>query len=147
MGDKLEIRYKKLHKDAKVPLHGSDRAAGYDLYARTEVEIAPSETELIPTGIALELPEGYFAMLAPRGSLAIKKNLDMPHSVGIMDEDYVGEYFVPLRNLGKKPFKIDKHERIAQLIVLPFQLVEFVQVNELKQTKRGEGRFASTGKK
>ncbi|MFC1617768.1 dUTP diphosphatase [Patescibacteria group bacterium] len=143
----FEIRIKKLNPDAKLPYHGSEAAAGYDVFAVEETKIPPGKSVLIPTGLALEIPPGHFLELCPRGSLVMKHNLDMPHSVGIIDSDFRGELFVPLRNLDtKKTHTIAKHERIAQIILQSYCEMNFSEVKKLNNTKRGDGMFGSTGK-
>lgn len=142
----LQANFKRFHPDAKMPTKGSKGAAAYDIYSLEEVVIAPGETKLCRTGFGIELPAGYFLMIAPRSSLAIKKHLDMPNSVGIGDEDFVGEYMVAYRNIGNEEVIIEKGERFAQILFLKCDSVEFSEVDELKTTERGDGKFGSTGK-
>lgn len=142
----MKVKFKKFHPEAKTPTRGSDGAAGYDIYSLEEVTLQPGETVLCKTGIGIELPKGHFLMLAPRGSLALKKHLHMPNSVGIGDEDFVGEYLVPYRNIGNEPVTIEKGERFAQAIFIKYTAVELVESDELKQTTRGGGKMGSTGK-
>ncbi len=143
----MRIKIKRLNPRARLPKRGSASAAGYDLSAGEDVTIRPGQTALIKTGLALEIPRGYFAMLCPRGSLALKQYLDMPHSIGIVDSDYRGEWIVPLRNLSaRRTARIPAGERIAQAIFLKHGVVDFVTVAKLGATKRNQGRFGSTGK-
>lgn len=142
----VTLKYTKTDKDSKTPEYKSSEAAGADMYTINEVTIKPSELVMINTGIATEIPDGYFGMLAPRASFCLKLHLDMPHSVGIIDSDYRGEILVPLRNLGKKKIVIAKGERIAQLIILPYLKVIYKEVKKLNTTERGKGGFGSTGK-
>lgn len=142
----MKVKFKKFHSEAKVPTRGTSGAAAFDLYCIEETKIKPGETVFFRTGLGVELPEGYFIMIAPRGSLCIKKHLDMPHSVGIGDEDFVGEYLVPYRNIGKQEVTIEKGERFAQMLFIKYSAPEFVEVDELKETGRGKGSFGSTGK-
>ncbi len=143
----MKIKINLLSAKAKLPVRGSKHAAGYDLSALDPVSIKPGQTALIKTGLFMEIPRNYFAMICPRGSLALKKHLDMPHSVGIIDSDYRGEVFVPLRNLSSsKTVKIPAGERIAQAIFIKYAAVQFVPVAKLSATKRGAGKFGSTGK-
>lgn len=124
-------------------------AAGYDFSCDEEFDliIEPAQTVFIKTGVFLEIPEGYFMMLCPRSSLALKENLIMPNSMGIIDSDYRGEIKVVLKNIGNKPVKIERGQRIAQGIFLQHVDVEFEAVEELSKTDRGEGGFGSTDKK
>lgn len=141
------IKIKKLHPDAIVPERKSSGAAGFDIYSIEEVKIEPGEIAMISTGIALELPENMVAYIFPRGSLCLKKHLDMPHSIGVGDEDFRGEYKVVYRNLGEESVTFEKHERIAQFVFMNYIPVEFKEVDELSDTSRGTGGFGSTGKK
>jgi dUTP pyrophosphatase len=108
--------------------------------------IKAGETKLLKTGLIFEVPKGYFMMVAPRVSFCLKEGLNMPHSVGIIDEDYRGELLIPLRNLGNKNMLIKKHERIAQLLFIKYSKAEFNEVKNISKTKRNKGGFGSTGK-
>lgn len=143
----MEINIKLLNKNAKVPTRGSEYAAGYDLYAATDydIEIAPHSTVKIGTGISVELPNGTFGAIFARSGLATKKGLRPANCVGVCDSDYRGEYIVPMHNDTDEVMTIASGERIAQLIVMPFVGIEFNIVDELTETKRGDGGFGSTG--
>ena len=145
----MEIKIKKLYKDAITPTRGSEEAAGYDLYACLggfeECEISPNTTMKIGTGIAAEIPNGYFGAVFARSGLATKKGLRPANCVGVVDSDYRGEIMVALHNDDKEPQTIQAYERIAQLVILPYLNVSFTEVNELSDTERGEGGFGSTG--
>ena len=143
----MEINIKLLNENAKVPTRGSEYAAGYDLYAATDydIEIAPHSTVKIGTGISVELPNGTFGAIFARSGLATKKGLRPANCVGVCDSDYRGEYIVPMHNDTDEIMTITSGERIAQLIVMPFVGIEFNIVDELTETKRGDGGFGSTG--
>lgn len=144
----MEIRFKKLNSHAKVPTRGSDCAAGWDLYACLEsnsITIPAHETVKIGTGIATELPKGTFGAIFSRSGIATKQGLRPANCVGVIDSDYRGEYIVALHNDTDTPKTILNEARIAQLVLLPFLSMEFVEVEELNDTQRGEGGFASTG--
>ena len=145
----MEIKIKKLYKDAITPTRGSEEAAGYDLYACLggfeECKISPNTTMKIGTGIAAEIPNGYFGAVFARSGLATKKGLRPANCVGVVDSDYRGEIMVALHNDDKEPQTIQAYERIAQLVILPYLNVSFTEVNELSDTERGEGGFGSTG--
>ena len=146
--EKLEIKIKKLDKDAAVPTRRSSQAAGYDLYARTASaaqKIWPGETAKIGTGIAVEIPDGYFGAVFARSGLAAKRGLRPANCVGVIDSDYRGEIFVPLHNDSGETQTIADGDRIAQLIILPYMVVDFAVADELSETERGEGGFGSTG--
>lgn len=144
----MKINIKKLHPNAKIPTRGSERAAGYDLYACIDkpLTIEPGGTIKVPTGLAIEIPEGYAGLIYARSGLSTKKGLAPANKVGVCDSDYRGEYIVFLHNHLKDYATITPHERIAQLVVTPFLSVTFEEVEELTETKRGEGGFGSTGK-
>ena len=137
------VKIKKLHPEAKIPIHVTKQAAGCDIYAVESLIIEPGETKKVPTGIALEIPEGFYLRVEDRSGLALKG----VHRVGgIVDSDYRGELFVMLHNSGTLPYKIEKHDRIAQGIITPFSQADFEEVFELSQSERGDKGFHSTGK-
>ena len=144
----MKISVKKLRPDAVLPTAGSQYAAGYDLYACIDapVTIAPHTTEKIGTGLAVEIPEGYFGAVFARSGLAAKQGLRPANCVGVCDSDYRGEYIVALHNDGETPQTVAPGDRIAQLVILPCMTAEFEQVIELSSTERGAGGFGSTGK-
>ena len=143
------IAVKKLDDRAVLPTYGSAFAAGADLYAvlDSEVEIAPGETKLIKTGLAMEIPEGYAGLIYARSGLASKRGLAPANKVGVVDADYRGEVMVALHNHSTQPQKVAHGERIAQLVVAPFLKAEYTVVEELSSTVRGVGGFGSTGTK
>lgn len=142
-----KIRIKKLNENAFIPTHGSEYSAGYDLYAciNSPVTIPSHTTEKIGIGLAIEIPEGYFGAIFARSGLATKEGLRPANCVGCCDSDYRGEYIVALHNDTNEAKLIMPNERIAQLVVMPYLPVEFEEVTELTDTKRGDGGFGSTG--
>lgn len=134
-----KINIKKLTDTAKTPTRGSEHAAGYDLYAdvKNQVMISPHETEKIGTGLAIEIPDGYFGAIFARSGLAAKEGLRPANCVGVCDSDYRGEYIVAVHNDSDQPRVIDPGERIAQLVVMPYLAVTFEEVTELTDTNRG----------
>ena len=142
------IKIKKLNEKAIIPTKGSEYAAGWDLYACTdETRTIPAHSTVkIGTGIAMEIPHGYFGAIFARSGLATKEGLRPANCVGVCDEDYTGEYIVALHNDTDLPRVIEPNERIAQLVLLPYLNVEFEEVDELSKTERGTGGFGSTGK-
>lgn len=144
----MKINIKKLNENAIIPTRGSSQAAGYDLYActSTPIIIAPHQTVKIGTGLAFELPDGYFGAIFARSGLATKNGLRPSNGVGVCDSDYRAEYIVALHNDTNEPQIINPMERIAQLVVMPYLPIEFNEVEELSETERGEGAFGSTGK-
>ena len=145
----MNIKIKKLNDNATMPTRGSEYAAGYDLYAaNTEmITIYPHETVKVGTGLAMELPHGYFGAIFARSGLAAKSGLRPANCVGICDEDYRGEYIVAIHNDTELPRVIDIKERIAQLVLLPYHNMYFNEVEELNDTDRGKCGFGSTGTK
>ncbi len=144
----MKIQIKKLNENATIPTRGSDRAAGYDLYAclENEVTIGAGETVKIGTGLSIAVPEGYFGAIFARSGLAAKEGLRPANCVGVADSDYRGEYIVALHNDSEVSRVVTPGERIAQLVVMPYLSVEFEEVASLDETERGAGGFGSTGK-
>lgn len=144
----MEIKIKKLNENAIIPTRGSNEAAGYDLYVCTKspTVIAPHQTVNIGTGIAVEIPRGYFGGIVARSGLATKQGLRPGNCLGVVDSDYRGEIMVALHNDMDIPQTINPMERIAQLVVIPYLPIEFIEVEELSDTERGEGGFGSTGR-
>jgi dUTP pyrophosphatase len=133
--------------DLPLPRYQSPLAAGMDLVADLSetLELKPMERRLIPTGLALELPEGFEAQVRPRSGLAHKIGLTCLNSPGTIDADYRGEVSVLIVNLSKEPATIRRGDRIAQLVVAPVCQAELLEVSALSQTSRGAGGFGSTG--
>ena len=146
--DSMNIRIKKLNENAIIPTRGSEYSAGIDLYACTSspIVILPHQTVKVGTGLAMELPEGYFGAIYARSGLATKQGLRPANAVGVNDADFRGEFFVALLYDSYEPQMINPMERIAQLVVMPYLAVDFEEVDELSNTKRGDGGFGSTGK-
>ena len=144
-----EIKVKKLSPNAKLPVYGSDFAAGADLHAClfAPITIEPGETFMVKTGISLEIPVGYAGLIYARSGLASKRGLAPANKVGVIDSDYRGEIIVALYNQSLIPQKIEPGERIAPLVITPYIQGLFNVVDELSDTTRGEGGFGSTGTK
>ena len=142
----MKIDIKKVNPNAKIPTYGSEFAAGADLYALLDapVTISPSETVMIQTGISLAIPAGYVGLIYARSGLASKKGLAPANKVGLIDPDYRGEIMVALHNHSNEAQSIDVGERIAQLVIIPYAVAEYVEADELSDTARGEGGFGST---
>ena len=143
------MKIKRLNDIATIPTRGSSKAAGYDLYSASEFDIGipRHETVKIDTGIAVEIPEGYFGAIFARSGLATKKGLRPANAVGVIDSDYRGPLVVALHNDSNIAQYIGAKERIAQLVIIPYKEVEFEEVDELENTDRGDGGFGSTGNK
>lgn len=143
------VNIKKLNPNATIPTYGSEYAAGADLYACIEeaITIAPGETVLVKTGLAMELPIGYAGLIYARSGLASKRGLAPANKVGVIDSDYRGEVMVALHNHSNIAQSIEPNERIAQLVITPYLKGIFNETDDLSDTVRGEGGFGSTGKK
>lgn len=128
-----------------IPEYKSDLAAGVDLMASSGGEIASGAFALVKTGISIELPEGYEAQVRPRSGLALKQGVTVLNSPGTIDADYRGEVGVILINHSNKTFKYEKGDRIAQMVIASVAKADFVVVNELGDTDRGDGGFGHTG--
>lgn len=140
--EKIEIKIKLLHPDAKTPIYGSPESAGFDFYATKDVIISPGSSEVFSTGVSLELPKGFCLQLWGRSGLAKKGIFPVG---GLGDSDYRGEYKVILRNQGTEPAIIKKGDRIVQGVPIPIPRVEFIETVTLSETLRGGGGFGSTG--
>ncbi|MFT4413222.1 dUTP diphosphatase [Fredinandcohnia humi] len=156
----MNVKVKKLHRDAIIPKRQTELASGFDLYVLDacnlrfldspydiqfyEYFLKPGERALIRTGIAVQMPEGLEAQVRPRSGLSLKKGLHV--ALGTIDADYTGDIGVIVMNLSKELIKIPKGERIAQLVFAPvFHNIKLDEVDDLNVTERGEGGFGSTG--
>jgi len=135
--------------DNPLPQYETSGSAGVDLRAQLQepVMLKPLQRALIPTGLFIELPDGYEAQVRPRSGLALKKGVTVLNSPGTIDSDYRGEIKIILINLSNETTVINTGERIAQLIVAKYEKVSFKEVDELNETERGEGGFGHTGVK
>ncbi len=141
------IRVKKLREQAKLPSYGSAQAAGADLYACTGsvTKIPPHQTVMVPTGLAMAIPEGMVGLVFARSGLASKRGLAPANKVGVIDSDYRGELTVALHNHGSIAQIIEDGDRIAQLVIVPYVSGRFTDCDTLDETLRGTGGFGSTG--
>ncbi len=135
--------------DLDLPRYATAHSAGMDLQAAlaTDLVITPGGRVLVPTGLAIALPEGYEAQIRPRSGLALKQGLTVLNSPGTIDADYRGEVQVILANLGTEPVTLTRGMRIAQMIVAPYSRVVWDEADSLSTTARGSGGFGSTGVK
>lgn len=154
------MKIKQLTKTAIIPTRNSEKAAGYDLYADRVVNqhsdttpsdindtivIPPHSTTMISTGIAIAIPDGYFGAIFARSGISTKRGLRPANCTGVIDSDYRGDIIVALHNDSDEPQVVEPHERIAQLVIISYQSVEFEVVYELDETERGENGFGSSG--
>ena len=139
----MKIKIKRLKPDGKTPTRAKSSDAGYDLYSVVDVLITPTARELVATGIAIEIPEGYYGRIAPRSGLAVKAGIDI--LAGVIDSGYRNEVKVVMINLGQGLVSVNKGDRIAQLIIEKCHDVEWEETEELSDSDRGEGGFGSSG--
>ena len=141
--NKVKIKIKKLHKDAVIPHYNHDGDAGMDLYSVEDVILWPNEPVAVSTGISVELPKGYVALVWDKSGLSLKEGIKT--MAGVMDSNYRGEYKIVLMNTTNQYYYIDKGDKIAQLLIQPIIQAEVEEVKELSETSRGSGGFGSTG--
>ncbi|NTV03132.1 MAG: dUTP diphosphatase [Chlorobiaceae bacterium] len=143
----VKLKIVRLNQNAALPAYATSHAAGMDVSACLDepVTVAPFSTALVPTGFAIELPEGYEAQLRPRSGLALRHMISLPNTPATIDADYRGEVRVILINYGKEPFTVSHGDRIAQMVVARVDRVVFEEVGALSETRRGSGGFGHTG--
>lgn len=144
----ITVPIKKLSPEAQIPSYAYEGDAGFDLRSIETVVLQPFERALIPTGLAIALPDGYAGFVQPRSGMAIKKGLSILNTPGLIDAHYRGELKIIAINLDPhKPIVIEKGDRIAQLVIQAVPSVTLLEVDELDETDRGEGGFGSSGSK
>ena len=145
----MTVKIVKLQQNAHIPTYGSADAAGADLYACIDeaVTIQPSQTVLIPTGLSMEIEQGFAGFIYARSGLACKRGLAPANKVGVIDSDYRGQVMVSLHNHTDRPQTVEPGERVAQMVFAPVYQAQFCEVDALQDTERGTGGFGSTGTK
>ena len=128
-----------------LPIYQTKGASGADLKSVETVEFKPFERKLVNTGIRVSVPLGYEAQVRPRSGLSAKRGLTLVNAVGTVDSDYTGIVYASMINLSNETQIVEKGERIAQLVIAPVEQANFIQVDTLDETERGEGSFGSTG--
>lgn len=141
--NKVKIKIKKLHPDAIIPHYNHEGDAGMDVYAIEDVVLWPNEPVGVPTGISMELPKGYVALIWDKSGLALKEGIKTMAGVG--DSNYRGEYKIVLLNTTNQYYYVKKGQKIAQILIQPIMKAEIEEVSELSNTTRGKGGFGSTG--
>jgi dUTP pyrophosphatase len=141
----LKLKVKKLNHNARLPVRGSARAAGYDLFAAATKIIPRKGKEVVTTNLAIAVPLGYYGRVAPRSGLTVKNFIDV--GAGVIDEDYRGPVDVVLFNFSDEDFMVTEGDRIAQLLLEKIATPEVEEVTDLDETVRGAGGFGSTGTK
>ncbi|HHY91287.1 MAG TPA: dUTP diphosphatase [Clostridiales bacterium] len=142
------IRVKiKAQENASLPRYETAGSSGMDLRANLtqEIVLKPGQRALVPTGLFIELPEGFEAQVRARSGLALKYGIGIVNGIGTIDSDYRGEIKIPLINWGDEDFVIRHNDRIAQLVICRYEKVLWEQVETLQETERGEGGFGHTG--
>ena len=144
----VRILVKKFDKNIKLPTYKTSGSSGMDLvaYIKNKIIINPGKSAMIPTGIAVAIPNNYEIQIRPRSGLAAKKGISVLNTPGTVDADYRGEIKIIMINLSKKLFVVKSGDRIAQMILCPVAKGKFKEVNKLPRTIRGKGGFGSTGK-
>lgn len=142
----MDVSIKRIDTSLPLPTYATNGSCGFDLYSRTKQTIAPGEITLLPSNLIIQTPPGYLLLLAPRSSLAAKKGLIMPNSVGIIDQDYSGngdEIMLQVQNITDSPVTVSPLERIAQGIFVAIKRANWKEVTDIDQTSRGG--IGSTG--
>ena len=144
----VKVLIKKLNPNAQIPKYKTYGSSGMDLMALIDkpIIIKPQNSQLIPTGLSIAIPEDTEVQIRPRSGLAAKSSISVLNTPGTIDSDYRGEIKIILFNHGKEEFIVNNSDRIAQMILMPILKVEFEEVNNLPKTLRGSGGFGSTGK-
>ncbi|MBQ9453747.1 MAG: dUTP diphosphatase [Desulfovibrio sp.] len=145
IGCRQLVRIKKLDPAAVTPTYKKHGDAGFDLYVTRTTTIQPHSTEILPTGLAFAIPEGFEMQVRLRSSTGLKTPLIIPNAPGTIDSGYRGEVGIVVRNLNDTPFTVNKGERIAQGILAPVFTASFVEVAQLPESERGDGGYGSTG--
>ena len=142
------VKFKRMTPDAELPMRGTFGSAGYDICANLneDVTINPGECVKISTGFATSFRKDYVALVFSRSGLATKNGLVVAQGTAVIDSDYRGEWFIPLYNQSSEPQVVRSGDRIAQLVIQPVCKIKAIEVDELNQTRRGNGGFGSTGK-
>lgn len=140
----IRLKIKQLRPEALLPKQATNWAAGADLHCAEAFTLQPGERRLAPTGLAIEIPPGFYGRVAPRSGLAVRHGIET--LAGVIDSDYRGELKVLLINLGDAPVSFNAGDRIAQLIIEQAARCDYIWADELDSTERGDGGFGSTGK-
>ncbi|WP_314671644.1 dUTP diphosphatase [Rothia mucilaginosa] len=142
----VNVQIKLLDPELPAPAYAKPGDAGADLRSRIDFELEPGERALVPTGVAIALPEGYVGLVHPRSGLATKNGITIVNAPGTVDSGYRGELMVTLLNTDKtKSFHVQRGDRIAQLVIQKYEHATFTVVDELEQTERGSSGFGSSG--
>lgn len=141
----MEVQVVKIHEDAVLPHYAHPGDAGMDLYSIEDMSIPAGETRLVRTGLQIAIPDQYEAQVRPKSGLALQYAITLANTPGTVDSGYRGEVGVILINHGRKAYHVQKHAKIAQLVICPVVRAHIVEVEQLDETSRGDGGFGSTG--
>lgn len=144
----MQVRFRRLdhNSDLPLPARASEQAAGYDIRsAAAAFDLEPGEIRMVETGLVMELPPGVECQVRPRSGLAARHGITFPNSPGTIDPDYRGELKVIMQNTGREPVRIERGERIGQLVFSRFEAPQVVESEAVNATARGSGGFGSTG--
>jgi len=141
----MRIPLQRLDDELPIPAHAHPGDGGVDLYSRESLRLDAGERAVVPTGIAVAIPDGFAGLVTPRSGLAARNGISVVNGPGLVDSGYRGEIKVVLVNLSSEAFDIDRGDRIAQFVVVPVSVQEFIPVDELPESTRGSGGFGSTG--
>jgi len=139
----MKLNIKKLKEDAKIPTHGHPGDAGMDFYAAEDVIFLPGKQARVHTGVAIEIPDGYVGLIWDKSSISF--NLGLKVMGGVIDSEYRGEIIMNLLNTGEKEILLEKGHKVAQMIIQKFEHCDIIEIDNLSETIRGEGREGSTG--
>ena len=140
----MQVKFIRLDPNLPTPHYSHFDDAGFDLYTREEVTLAPGARAMVPTGLKMEIPEGYVGLIWDKSGLAMKHGLKMLG--GVDDANYRGEVHVGVINLGQEPYTFLKYHKVAQMLIQKKETAEFVEVTDLNDSERGEKAFGSSGK-
>ncbi len=142
------VRFRRLPSNPDLPLpeRATPHAAGYDVRAAAAVDLPPGAIALVPTGLVMELPSGIECQVRPRSGLALKHGITLPNSPGTIDPDYRGELGIIMQNLGRDAVRLERGDRVAQLVFARFETPRVEESSDLDSTGRGAGGFGSTGR-
>lgn len=141
----MDLHIKKLNNEAKLPQYAHPGDAGMDIYSCEEAVLEPGRQTMVKTGISMAIPEGFVGLIWDKSGLAAKHGIKT--MAGVVDSGYRGEVCIVMINLGKGAYKVQKHTKIAQMLIQPIHAVNIKEAEELDSTSRGEGGFGSTGLK
>tara|TARA_X000000368_G_C22700234_1_gene566460 strand:- start:36 stop:473 length:438 start_codon:yes stop_codon:yes gene_type:complete len=144
----VKVLIKKLHPKVQIPSYKTEGASGMDLMAFIDkpIKLVPGSSCMVPTGLSIAFSQEYEVQIRPRSGLAAKNNISVLNTPGTIDSDYRGEIKIILFNHGKENFIINNKDRVAQIILVPVNKIDFEEVENLPNTLRGKGGFGSTGK-